>query len=29
MRDEAARGLWDTELVDEYFSMLELKRQVA
>jgi putative two-component system response regulator len=29
MREEAARGLWDTELVDEYFSMLELKRQVA
>jgi len=29
MRDEAARGLWDTELVDEYFDMLELKRQVA
>lgn len=29
MRDEAARGLWDAELVAEYFSMLELKRQVA
>jgi putative two-component system response regulator len=29
MRDEAARGLWDAELVDEYFSMLEQKRQVA
>ena len=29
MREEAARGLRDTELVDEYFSMLELKRQVA
>ena len=29
MREEAARGLWDTELVDEYLSMLELKRQVA
>ena len=29
MRDEAARGLWDAELVAEYFSMLERKRQVA
>src|SRR5579864_2778809 len=29
MREEAARGLWDTELVAEYFSMLEQKRQVA
>jgi len=29
MREEAARGLWDAELVAEYFSMLELKRQVA
>ncbi|HEY1676460.1 MAG TPA: HD domain-containing phosphohydrolase [Candidatus Sulfotelmatobacter sp.] len=29
MRDEAARGLWDAELVTEYFSMLESKRQVA
>jgi putative two-component system response regulator len=29
MREEAARGLWDEELVAEYFSMLELKRQVA
>src|ERR1051326_4708925 len=29
MRDEAARGLWDAELVAEYFSMLEGKRQVA
>lgn len=29
MRDEARRGLWDAELVAEYFSMLELKRQVA
>jgi putative two-component system response regulator len=29
MRDEAARGLWDAELVDEYFGMLQLKRQVA
>jgi putative two-component system response regulator len=29
MRDEAARGLWDAELVDEYFSMLRQNRQVA
>lgn len=29
MREEAARGLWDAELVAEYFSMLQLKRQVA
>jgi putative two-component system response regulator len=29
MRDEAQRGLWDAELVDEYFSMLAQKRQVA
>ncbi len=29
MREEAARGLWDSELVAEYFSMLEQKRQVA
>jgi putative two-component system response regulator len=29
MREEASRGLWDAELVDEYFSMLEGKRQVA
>ena len=29
MREEAARGLWDAELVAEYFSMLERKRQVA
>jgi putative two-component system response regulator len=29
MREEAGRGLWDPELVAEYFSMLELKRQVA
>ena len=29
MREEAGRGLWDTELVAEYFSMLEQKRQVA
>jgi putative two-component system response regulator len=29
MREEARRGLWDAELVDEYFSMLEQHRQVA
>ncbi len=29
MREEAARGLWDADLVGEYFSMLEQKRQVA
>jgi putative two-component system response regulator len=29
MRDEARRGLWDAELVAEYFSMLERQRQVA
>jgi len=29
MREEAARGLWDAELVAEYFSMLKQKRQVA
>lgn len=29
MREEAARGFWDAELVAEYFSMLEQKRQVA
>jgi putative two-component system response regulator len=29
MRDEAGRGLWDEELVAEYFSMLERQRQVA
>lgn len=29
MREEARRGLWDAELVDEYFSMLATKRQVA
>jgi putative two-component system response regulator len=29
MREEASRGLWDAELVNEYFSMLEEKRQVA
>src|SRR5437588_11837399 len=29
MREEAHRGLWDPEIVAEYFSMLEQKRQVA
>ena len=29
VREEARRGLWDIELVDEYFSMLQQKRQVA
>jgi putative two-component system response regulator len=29
MREEARRGLWDAELVAEYFSMLEQKRLVA
>jgi len=29
MCEEAHRGLWDAELVAEYFSMLEQKRQVA
>jgi cyclic di-GMP phosphodiesterase len=29
MREEADRGLWDAELVAEYFSMLEQKKQVA
>jgi putative two-component system response regulator len=29
MREEAARGLWDQELVGEYFSMLARQRQVA
>jgi putative two-component system response regulator len=29
MRLEASRGLWDQELVAEYFEMLERKRQVA
>jgi putative two-component system response regulator len=29
MREEASHGLWDAELVNEYFSMLEEKRQVA
>ncbi|PYX48896.1 MAG: metal-dependent phosphohydrolase [Acidobacteria bacterium] len=29
MREEAARGLWDEDLVGEYFSMLEQQRLVA
>jgi cyclic di-GMP phosphodiesterase len=29
MRDEARRGLWDVKLVDEYFSMLSGRREVA
>lgn len=29
MREEAHRGLWDVELVAEYFSMLERQRNVA
>lgn len=29
MREEAHRGLWDAELVSEYFSMLERQRNVA
>src|ERR1700758_2093528 len=29
MREEAGRGLWDAELVAEFFSMLEQRRQVA
>src|SRR5579862_316927 len=29
MREEAARGLWDAELVGEYFYMLEQQRLVA
>lgn len=29
MREEAHRGLWDAELVAEYFAMLEQQRQVA
>jgi putative two-component system response regulator len=29
MREEARRGLWDAELVTEYFFMLEQKRNVA
>jgi putative two-component system response regulator len=29
MREEAAQGLWDAELVEEYVAMLNRKRQVA
>lgn len=29
MREEASRGLWDADLVAEYFSMLDQRRQVA
>jgi len=29
MREEAERGLWDKELVHEYFEMLGRKQQVA
>jgi len=29
MREEARRGLWDAELVDEFFSMLVEQRRVA
>ena len=29
MREEARRGLWDVQLVAEYFSMLEQQREVA
>jgi hypothetical protein len=29
MRDEARAGLWDEELVLEFFSMLDKQRQVA
>jgi putative two-component system response regulator len=29
MRDEARTGLWDEELVVEFFSMLDKQRQVA
>jgi putative two-component system response regulator len=29
MREEARQGLWDTELVNEFFSMLAEKRSVA
>jgi len=29
MRDEARSGLWDEELVSEFFSMLDKRRQVA
>jgi hypothetical protein len=29
MRDEAQAGLWDEELVAEFFSLLEKQRRVA
>jgi hypothetical protein len=29
MRDEARSGLWDEELVVEFFSMLDKQKQVA
>jgi hypothetical protein len=29
MRQEALQGLWDAELVDEFFSMLADKRDAA
>jgi hypothetical protein len=29
MREESQAGLWDQELVAEFFSMLEKQRQVA
>jgi putative two-component system response regulator len=29
MRDEAEAGLWDRELVSEFFQMLDKRRQVA
>ena len=29
MREDARHGLWDTQLVAEYFSMIEKQRQVA
>ncbi len=29
MRDEARAGLWDEDLVDEFFTMLDKRRQVA
>jgi hypothetical protein len=29
MREEARRGLWDPELVPEFFSMLKKKKEQA
>jgi hypothetical protein len=29
MHDEARAGLWDTELVNEFFEVLTKQRQVA